>query len=263
MRISDPAELWSEYKKAPSLDLRNQLIVHYQPFVRYVAERLVVKLPSFVDVDDLTSMGIFGLYDAIERFNPELGIKFKAYAVARIRGAILDEIRKEDWAPRLIRIKAKKLETARAIAETKLGRAPTFVELAEQLGVSFEELQKECEEGDVVAMISLSEEWTDEGVQSNRKIDLIEDTHPDSNPVVALIRSEEAKLGTLPELALLTTDELLFMRMYYCERLSMKTIAGIVDLTESRVCQIISKGQGVLRRSLRGRGVTAMQVTRR
>src|SRR5687767_4329398 len=112
MRIADAdmTDVWTTYKSVPTEALRNTLIEKYLPLVRYVAERLATTLPSFVDVDDLASMGIFGLLDAIDRFDPELGVKFKTYAMNRIRGSILDELRSLDWVPRLVRIKANKIE---------------------------------------------------------------------------------------------------------------------------------------------------------
>src|SRR4029077_9526381 len=114
MRIvdADLKDTWTEYKSSPTEATRNVLVERYLPLVRYVAERLATTLPSFVDVDDLASMGIFGLLDAIERFDPTMGVKFKTYAMNRIRGSILDELRSLDWVPRLVRIKASKIDKA-------------------------------------------------------------------------------------------------------------------------------------------------------
>ena len=114
MRIADAdmKDVWADYKKAPTDALRDVLLEKYLPLVRYVAERLSHSLPSFVEVDDLASMGIFGLFDSIDRFDPGMGVKFKTYAMNRIRGSILDELRSLDWVPRLVRIKANKIDKA-------------------------------------------------------------------------------------------------------------------------------------------------------
>jgi len=186
MRIADAdmTQVWTDYKCAPTEGLRNQLIEKYLPLVRYVAERLATTLPSFVDVDDLASMGIFGLLDAIERFDPTMGVKFKTYAMNRIRGSILDELRSLDWVPRLVRIKANKIEQACHALERELGRAPTFFEMSKQLGMTFDEYTSMIGGASATAIISLSDEWTDhEDNHGNRKIDLLEDENPDGNPI--------------------------------------------------------------------------------
>src|SRR6185503_18443491 len=240
MRIADAdmAEIWTTYKSAPTEGLRNQLIEKYLPLVRYVAERLATTLPSFVDVDDLASMGIFGLLDAIERFDPTMGVKFKTYAMNRIRGSILDELRSLDWVPRLVRIKASKIDKACQALERELGRAPTFFEMSKQLGMNFDEYTYMIEGANATAIISLSDEWTDhEENHGNRKIDLLEDDHPGGHPV------HEIQLRDIREVVAkhLTEKERIIVTLYYYEGLSMKEIAKVLNLTESRICQIHGK----------------------
>lgn len=240
MRIMDADlhETWLTYKATPSEDVRNVLVERYLPLVRYVAERLASTLPSFVDVDDLASMGIFGLLDAIERFDPKLGVKFKTYAMNRIRGSILDELRSMDWVPRLVRIKATKIERACAELQAELGREPTFFEMSQRLGMGFDEYHRMIEGADATAMISLSEEWTDQDDNhGNRKIDLIEDQNPSGTPV------HEMQLKDIREVIAhhLTEKERIIVTLYYYEGLSMKEIARVLNLTESRICQIHGK----------------------
>lgn len=240
MRIvdADLKDTWTEYKTAPTEAIRNVLVERYLPLVRYVAERLATTLPSFVDVDDLASMGIFGLLDAIERFDPELGVKFKTYAMNRIRGSILDELRSLDWVPRLVRIKATKIERCCHELEAELGREPTFYEMAQRLGMAFDEYHSMIEGASATAMISLSEEWTDqEDNHGNRKIDLVEDQNPAGAPL------HEIQLKDIREVIAhhLTEKERIIVTLYYYEGLSMKEIAKVLSLTESRICQIHGK----------------------
>src|SRR5215204_4039448 len=139
---TDIAQVWIEYKKVKSEALRNTLMEHYLHLVRYNAERIHVKLPDEVELDDLMSAGIFGLMDAIEAFDLDRGVKFETYCAPRIRGAILDELRSMDWVPRLVRSRAAKMDQAGKQLETELGRAPTNEELAKRLKVPMAEFEK-------------------------------------------------------------------------------------------------------------------------
>jgi len=240
MRIvdADLKDTWTEYKRRPTEATRNVLMERYLPLVRYVAERLASTLPSFVEVDDLASMGIFGLIDAIERFDPALGVKFKTYAMNRIRGSILDELRSLDWVPRLVRIKATRIDRACAELEKELGRQPTFYEMSQRLGMGFDEYHSMIEGASATAIISLSEEWTDqEDNHGNRKIDLLEDQNPTGAPV------HEIQLKDIRDVVAshLTDKERIIVTLYYYEGLSMKEIAKVLNLTESRICQIHGK----------------------
>jgi RNA polymerase sigma factor for flagellar operon FliA len=240
MRIADAdlKDVWTLYKKSPTDETRNVLVERYLPLVRYVAERLATTLPSFVEVDDLASMGIFGLLDAIDRFDPELGVKFKTYAMNRIRGSILDELRSLDWVPRLVRIKANKIEKCCHELQRELGREPTFFEMSQKLGMDFEEYHSMIEGGSATAIISLSEEWTDqEDNHGNRKIDLLQDDNPSGTP------THEIQLRDIRDVIAkhLSEKERIIVTLYYYEGLSMKEIAKVLNLTESRICQIHGK----------------------
>src|SRR5438132_6714764 len=150
----DVQQLWRDYRSAPSVELRNQLVELYLPLVKYNAERIWSRLPEGVDLDDLISADVFGLMDAINAFDMERGVKFETYCVPRIRGAMLDELRTMDWVPRLVRSKASKMEEARKTLEASLGRPPSAEELASRLGVPLDEFAKM--QGDATAVTQVS-----------------------------------------------------------------------------------------------------------
>ncbi|MHC4859682.1 MAG: FliA/WhiG family RNA polymerase sigma factor [Planctomycetota bacterium] len=249
MKITDEdvRETWRAYKKTGSEELRNQLMEKYLPLVRYIADRLLATLPSFVELDDLQSMGIFGLIEAIDRFDPDRGVQFKTYCMNRIRGAILDELRSMDWVPRLVRIKANRIEKTVDKLEAKLGRQPTYYELAKELGMDFEEYYRMVEGASATLIISLSDEWNDgEDNTGNRKIDLLKDEGGE-DPFIEMHKRDLKDLICRT----LSKKEKLIIVLYYYEGLSMKEIAEILGLTESRVCQIHSKVISRLRAHLR------------
>src|SRR6188768_1625224 len=155
----DIKEVWIEYKKTKTEALRNYLMENYLHLVRYNAERIHVKLPDEVELDDLMSAGLFGLMDAINAFDLDRGVKFETYCAPRIRGAILDELRSMDWVPRLVRSRAAKLDTANRQLEVELGRAPTQNEVAKRLGVPMSEFEKMAKDATAVGQVSLSRKW--------------------------------------------------------------------------------------------------------
>jgi len=149
--------LWIRYAEAPSREIRDQLIVHYSPLVKYVASRVAAGLPQNVEQADLVSYGIFGLIDAIDKFDPDRGYKFETYAISRIKGAMLDELRSMDWVPRSVRTKAKRIEQANAKLEAKLGRAPSDEELADALDITLAELETMFTKISFVGVVALDE----------------------------------------------------------------------------------------------------------
>jgi len=170
-------QLWIEYKRDPSnKELRNRLVEIYLPLVRYNGERIWSRLPEGVELDDLISAGVFGLMDAIEAFDLSRGVKFETYCVPRIRGAMLDELRTMDWVPRLVRSKASKLNEAIKNLEARLGRQPSETELAEELGISVQELEKMMLDANAVNLISLNKKWYEtDSYKDVREIDILED----------------------------------------------------------------------------------------
>ncbi|MCB9882601.1 MAG: FliA/WhiG family RNA polymerase sigma factor [Planctomycetes bacterium] len=239
-------EVWVEYKKTGAVELRNQLIERYLPMVRYISERLLQTLPKSIELDDLCSAGQFGLMDAIDGFDLSRGIKFKTYCTTRIRGSILDELRSQDWVPRLVRLKAHKLEKAYRQLESEFGREPTNVELAKHLDIPLHQLDKELADSTPRAIFSLSDKW-DDGDDENalEKVEILEDKKgPD--PVLDLHNKDLMDVIT----RILTKKERLILIMYYREGLTMREIGEVLRLTESRVCQIHSNVMARLKMQL-------------
>jgi RNA polymerase sigma factor for flagellar operon FliA len=251
----EPAKLWGEYKRSRDADIRNMLIEEYLPLVKYVAERVRSKLPANVELDDLSSWGIFGLMDAIEGYDMSRGVKFETYCASRIRGAILDELRAIDWVPRLIRSKANRLDAAWRELEIELRRTPTEAEVAERLGMTLGEFDDMVREASAVTVVSLSERWeeTSEENKALRKLDLLEDKKA-TNPVAYLSRKEIVELVTRG----LSRKERLIVILYYFEELTMREIGLTLDLSESRVCQLHSRIMLHLQRQLEKRRVELM-----
>jgi len=229
-------EVWKKYKKNKDQRLRNQLIEAHMPLVKKISERLLMTLPKSIELNDLISWGVFGLMDAIEGFDLARGIKFKTYCSTRIRGAILDELRSQDWVPRLVRLKAHQLNKAYRSLEEKSGREPTDFEMAQELKMSIDEYSNLVKESAPKAIYSLNEKWDEQ--QNNdpmEKMELVEDKNS-SDPVEYL--NQKDILMTITRS--LSRKEKLIIIMYYYEGLTMKEIGNILNLTESRVCQIHS-----------------------
>jgi len=234
----DPIEVWKAYQKArgkKKLELRNQLVEHYLPVVRYTAERLAANLPQSVELDDLISSGLFGLIEAIKSFDLGRGVKFKTYASWRVRGAILDQLRSNDWVPRLVRTKASKLEKMIQEAESKLGRPATDLELSSMMGMSLKELDKLMRDSTAVTVCYLSD-TAGENQDGSARSDLLEDANS-KDPIVDLQRKDVMEVIT-KELSL---RERMILILYYFEELTMREIGLTLDLSESRVCQLHSR----------------------
>jgi len=230
----DIREIWVQYKKTHSDELRNKLMEHYLHLVRYTAERIRTKLPEEVELDDLMSAGVFGLLDAIENFDLDRGVKFETYCAPRIRGAILDELRAMDWVPRLVRSRAHRLETAAKELEAELGRSPSDEEIARRLNVSMEEFERLARDASAVGVVSLSRKWYEtDSNRDVREIDVIEDKRgPD--PIRETQRKDLKELITRG----LSRAERLIIILYYFEEMTMKEIGMTLDLSESRVSQM-------------------------
>lgn len=229
-------EVWREYKRTRSPELRNQLIERYLPLVRYISERLLMSLPKSIELEDLQSAGVFGLMDAIDGFDLDRGIKFKTYCTTRIRGSILDELRSQDWVPRLVRLKAHQIAKAEQALEVELGRAPTAFEMAKKLGVTLDQYGEMKEASSARTIFSLSEKWDErDDEDSVRKIEVIEDKNG-VDPSESLGQKDILHAITRT----LSRKEKLIVIMYYYEGLTMREIGDILSLTESRVCQIHS-----------------------
>jgi RNA polymerase sigma factor for flagellar operon FliA len=229
--------------------LRNRLIEHFLPLVRYNAERIWARLPEGVDLDDLISAGVFGLMDAIDAYDMDRGVKFETYCVPRIRGAMLDELRGMDWVPRLVRSRASKVEATRKQLEVALGRAPTDAEMAERMGISTEEFEKLAADANAVGLVSLNKKWYEtDGYKDVREIDILEDKKGE-DPTVRMQKKDLMRLVTKG----LNRNERLIIILYYYEEMTMKEIGITLDLSESRVSQMHSSIIGRLKGFLEDR----------
>jgi RNA polymerase sigma factor for flagellar operon FliA len=237
IRDADHRHLWEAYAKKKTPEVKSKITEAYFPLVQYLAERMVTTLPASVDVDDLVSMGTFGLIEAIDRFDLSRGIQFKTYCTARIRGAILDNLRTNDWVPRLVRLRANLVDKTLRRLYGELGREPTDPEMADALDVSMDEYQRLRREASPTAMLSLTDETgDDDGDTGGRMLDLVSDTRAtDPRHAQHQAMVKDALFRTLNE------KERTVLQYYYYEGLSMREIAGMLRLTESRVCQIHSK----------------------
>ncbi|MCZ6444755.1 MAG: FliA/WhiG family RNA polymerase sigma factor [Phycisphaerales bacterium] len=229
-------EVWRRYKKAGSDELRNFLIEHYLHLVKSTAERMHMRLPGEVDVEDLMSAGLFGLMDAIDAFDLERGVKFETYCTQRVRGAIFDELRAMDWVPRLVRSRTAKIERARKALEMEMGRQPTDKEVCKQLKVSRAEYKKLQKDSKPVNVVSLNRKWFEtDSSKDIREIDVIQDKRQE-DPITALHKRDLKLLMTKG----LSRAERLIVILYYYEEMTMKEIGMTLDLSESRVSQMHS-----------------------
>ena len=234
-------DLWRRYKDQGDDSARERLVVAYSPMVKFVAGRLGAGLPSHVEDADLISYGLVGLIGAIERFEPERGIKFETFAMTRIRGAIIDELRSLDWVPRSVRSRAREIEAAQAKLEHELQRAPTEAELASKLNLTEAELQSALLEIANSSVYALDELWTvsDSSGDQVSLLDTIADEGA-ADPQEALATTEvkdrlTEAIGGLPE------REQLVVALYYYENLTLREIGEVLGVTESRVSQLHTK----------------------
>ena len=243
-------ELWESFKKTGEMALRERLILHYSPLVKYVAGRVGVGLPPNIEQADLVSYGIFGLMDAIDKFDLERAIKFETYAISRIRGAIIDELRAIDWIPRSVRFKAREVEKAYASLEAQLHRTPSESEVAAEMGIGLDDLHQIFSQVSFVNVVALDELLSVGGEKGDKLslVDTLED-HKAEDPVLAF-ESEETKyllakaINTLPE------REKIVVTLYYYEGLTLAEIGQVLGVTESRICQMHTKAVLQLRGKL-------------
>jgi RNA polymerase sigma factor for flagellar operon FliA len=249
----DTSELWQEYRRTGDRGIRDRLILTYAPLVKFVAGRLGATLPSHVDEQDLVSYGLLGLIGAIERFDPDREIKFETYAIARIKGAIIDELRSLDWVPRSVRTRAREIERAIASLERTLMRAPTDEEIAAKLEITLPELEESLAEISRTSMAALDELWTPSG--GGDQVSLIDTIEDQSGPDPEFsLEQTELKEALGEAIARLPEREKLVVTLYYYEELTLREIGEVLGVTESRVSQLHTKA--VLRLKARLSGAT-------
>ncbi|MBO0840779.1 MAG: FliA/WhiG family RNA polymerase sigma factor [Sciscionella sp.] len=240
--------LWSEFGRSRTSTLRDRLVLHYAPLVKYVAGRVGTGLPTYVDIADLIQSGIFGLMDAIEKFDPDRGLKFETYAMQRIRGAILDELRAQDWAPRSVRWRAREVERALERLSSRLQRTPTDAELADDLRMSVAELHEFFLQLRSTSVVAL-----DELLNAGNGESSLAETLPDRgalDPVARLVAADNRR-QLASAIAELAERDRMIVSLYYFENLTLAEIGTVLGVTESRVCQLHTRAMLRLRGKLK------------
>ena len=228
--------IWHVYRDYDCAVIRNFLIEKYYDIVRFTAERMHMRLPNEVEVEDLMSAGLFGLMDAIEAFDTERGVKFETYCGTRIKGAIFDELRAMDWVPRLVRARSSKVDQARRDLEMRSGKAATDDEIADHMKLDKAEFRKVVRDSQPVGIVSLNRKWYETDSNKDvREIDVIHDRKQE-NPLKSVQKQDLQSLITKG----LTRAERLIIILYYYEEMTMKEIGITLDLSESRVSQMHS-----------------------
>ncbi len=247
MRVVKDLEIFNE-KRSP--EIREKLLLEYLPLVKSVAGRMALGFPKSVEVSDLISTGFIGLSEALSNFDPSRGVKFETYAVPRIKGAILDELRSLDWVPRSTRAKSRGIEKAKVKLENKLGRKPTKWELAKVLKVSTQELLATLDDLSSSSMLSLDDMIY--GDDDNRQIPRVETLKSTcTQNILSDLEKKELKAFIVSSVNNLTEQERLVISLYYYEELTLKEIGEVMNISESRVSQIHTKAVYKLRNMIK------------
>jgi len=239
-------DIWREYRRTKCESIRNELVLSYLWLVKYIAGRLAVRLPSFMGQEDLESCGVFGLVEAVQKFDPDLGIDFEAYAHRRIRGSMIDEIRKSNWMPRTIWQKLQDLKSAKE----KLEREERLTEenLAAHLGIAPQELRRLESHYSRAFSVSLEENVTVSEGEGVKLGDLVRD--PGSPDPFEIVAEEENKKNLTEAIKTLSEKEQLMLSLYYHEGLTLKEIGAVLNVSESRVCQIHGRTIAKLKKAM-------------
>jgi RNA polymerase sigma factor for flagellar operon FliA len=241
MKDIELRDLWRRYKSNGDPRSRERLVVAYSPLVKYVSGRMASGLPAHVDEADLISYGLVGLISAIERFDLSREIKFETYAITRIKGAIIDELRSLDWVPRSVRARAREIERANAKLEHKLHRAPTDEEMASELGMGVQEFQDALLQISNSTIAALDELWSVSD-SSGDSVSLLDTLTDDRSPDPATVMDQtDLKDRVADAIARLPEREKLVVALYYYENLTLREIGEVLGVTESRVSQLHTK----------------------
>ncbi len=239
------ADLWQHYKATGDETAREGLILHYAPLVKFVAGRVGSGLPKNVDQSDLVSFGTFGLIDAVDKFEPERGFKFETYAVNRIKGAILDELRALDWVPRSVRARAREIQRTMAELEHRLQRTPTEDEVSEAMEISVSTLRDQLGEIANLGFVALDELLNPSERDSGAMGEVIADK--EAIDPSGSFEKEETRYMLADSINRLPDRERLVLTLYYYEGLTLAEIGAVLNVTESRICQIHTKAVMSLR----------------
>ncbi|UCF97664.1 MAG: RNA polymerase sigma factor WhiG [Spirochaetaceae bacterium] len=233
-------DLWRIYKKQRDTKIRDFFVKQYAPLVKYVAGKVAIGMPNNVEFDDLVGFGVFGLFDAIEKFDPDKHVKFKTYAVTRIRGAIFDELRTIDWVPRSVRQKTREVEETIRKLEASLGRAATDEEIAKSMRMNIKDFHNLMLKISGTSVLSLNEVWY--SGEDNDKMSIVESIEsPSSLNPDSIVEKEEIKRIIVEAINELPEKEKKVLVLYYYEDLTLKEIGEVLEVTESRISQLHTK----------------------
>jgi RNA polymerase sigma factor for flagellar operon FliA len=232
-------QLWERYKAEGDPTARERLILQYSPLVKYVAGRVSVGLPATIEHGDLVSYGMFGLIDALDKFDLDKGVRFETYAITRIKGAIIDELRSVDWVPRSVRSKAREVERALQTLEARLRRTPTEKELAEELGVTLKELHATLAQVSLTSLVALDESFSGDDNERQPLVDTLRD-HKAPDPEASYEDIEQKQL-LAQSIGKMSERERTVIVLYYFEGMTLAQIGEVLGVTESRVCQMHTK----------------------
>lgn len=245
----DEQALWASWKEQGDQDAREQLIVHHMRIVKYIAGRMAIHVPSSVEMDDLVGWGVMGLMDAVEKFDHKQDIKFSTYASIRIRGAIIDEIRSLDWAPRSLRNMARKVGAAKEKLRHAQGHEPSADDIAEELGTTAEHVDDTLAQLQTAQVLSLDDYLPSEDSADSRKRDVTANASaPDPG---RLAEGQERKERLIQAILQLPEQQQKVLNLYYYEELTLKEIGTVLSVSESRICQIHSAAMKKLRSAVR------------
>lgn len=249
--MSNSSNLLKKYKESPNQltdDQKNKLIMEYAPLIKFIAQKIAIRLPSNIELDDLISSGVIGLMDAIEKYDPTRDNKFKTYAEFRIRGAILDELRSQDWVPRSVRDKAKMLDRTMVKLEANLGRQATDEEICEHLGITIDEFHDLVNQVRPVSLLSIDEAATFSNVDKKSILNILEGTK--FNNPLSQLNLKSVKDTVTMAIEDLPEKQRLVLSLYYYEDLNLKEIGQVLQVTESRVSQLHAQAIRKLRNKL-------------
>ena len=249
-RDAEARREWTKYRKHQDPEIRRKLLRRYLPLVRNVAGRMAINFPRSVELSDLINTGVIGLTEAFHKFDPARGVKFETYAVPRIRGAILDELRSLDWVPRSTRARAREIEKVLLDYENKTGKSPNDEELAKAMKIDLEELQYALEDVSKTTLLSLHEMiFREDDNRQVPRIETVEDENADS--MLKMLERSELQAYLVMAIDRLTEQEKLVIALYYYEELTLKEIGEVMKISESRVSQIHTKAVLKLRGMVR------------
>lgn len=257
---NDEKRLWERWKRNRDEEARQELIVRHMRVVRYIAGRMAIHVPSSVDIDDLIGWGALGLLDAIEKFDHTQNIKFSTYASIRVRGAIIDQIRSLDWAPRSLRVMARKMGAAKEKLRHEQGREPSSEQIADEMGIDPAQVEDVQMQLQTAHILSLDDYLPAENGAETRKVELTTDEDMPTPEAAALTRERQ---DLLVEAILALPEQMQkVLNLYYYEELTLKEIGAVLEVSESRVCQIHGAAMKKLRKIVRQREVQDASTSR-